>query len=59
MSAKGVTPKRKANSLKHINRNIRAAGKLAGRYVRRYGIRECSGIIDYIATAQNTVRMDV
>ncbi len=34
MSVKGVTPKRKANRLKLISRDIRAAGKLAERSIR-------------------------
>lgn len=34
MSVKGATPKRKANSLKLISRDIRAAGKLAERSIR-------------------------
>ena len=34
MSVKGVTPKRKANSLKLISRDIRAAGKLMERSIR-------------------------
>ncbi len=67
MSLKGATPKRKANSLKLISRNIRAAGGLAERSTRET-VAEVdpseagSGAVQRVAhgsaeTAKNTVKI--